>query len=58
MYVQAGLSLCWSHIPHFRKSRVTAHLCICAKAYADVSREAGCQNVCLCFTTIDFHGEN
>ena len=26
--MQAGLSLCWSHIPHFRKSHVAAHLFI------------------------------
>ena len=25
--MQAGLSLCWSHIPHCWKSHVTAHLC-------------------------------
>ena len=25
-YVQAGLSLCWSHIPHCWKSHVTAHM--------------------------------
>ena len=25
-YVQAGLSLCWSHIPHCWKSHVTAHI--------------------------------
>ena len=28
MYVQAGLSLCWSHIPHCWKSHVKAHMCI------------------------------
>ena len=30
--MQAGLSLCWSHIPHCGKSHATAHimLCICA----------------------------
>ena len=26
MYAQAGLSLCWSHIPHCWKSHVAAHL--------------------------------
>ena len=25
-YAQAGLSLCWSHIPHCWKSQVTAHM--------------------------------
>ena len=27
-YAQAGLSLCWLHIPHCWKSHVTAHICI------------------------------
>ena len=26
MYAQAGLSLCWSHIPHCWKSHVMAHM--------------------------------
>ena len=29
MYAQAGLSLCWSHIPHCWKSHVTAHMIKC-----------------------------
>ena len=28
-YAQAGLSLCWSHIPHCWKSHVAAQLCSC-----------------------------
>ena len=27
-YAQAGLSLCWSHIPHCWKSHAIAHLCL------------------------------
>ena len=27
--MRADLRLCWSHIPHCLKSRVTAHLLIC-----------------------------
>ena len=33
VYAQAGLSHCWSHIPHCWKSHVTAHIWF-AKSYA------------------------
>ena len=27
-YAQAGLSLCWSHMPHYWKSHIAAHIYI------------------------------
>ena len=31
VYAQAGLSLCWSHIPHCWKSHVVAHMFLVLK---------------------------
>ena len=47
-YVQAGLSLCWSHIPHFWKSHVMAHIIgyHCDSKYCECSGAQG-PSVCL-----------
>ena len=34
MYAQAGLSLCWPHIPHCWKSRVAAHFLLSADFFS------------------------
>ena len=35
-YAQAGLSLCWSHIPHYWKSHVAAHVLILSLSHPGI----------------------
>ena len=55
IYVQADLSLCWSHTPHCWKSNVTAQMCLCEwnvllnlslqdgyACWLDAARQTGC----------------